>query len=56
MKFSVDGYSRFIVNNPVLVIVLSLIWAGIAIYGITISGLPMTTAISSVRKTLSDSV
>ena len=35
MKFSVDGYSRFIVNNPVLVIVLSLIWAGIAIYGIT---------------------
>ncbi len=35
MKFSVDGYSRFIVNNPILVIVLSLIWAGIAIYGIT---------------------
>mgnify|MGYP001205846968 CR=1 FL=1 len=35
MKLSVDAYSRFIVNNPILVIVLSLIWAGIAIYGIT---------------------
>ena len=35
MKFSVDGYSRFIVNNPILVILLSLIWAGVAIYGVT---------------------
>lgn len=35
MKFSVDGYSRFIVNNPILVILLSLIWTGIAIYGVT---------------------
>ena len=35
MKFSVDGYSRFIVNNPILVILLSLIWTAIAIYGVT---------------------
>ena len=35
MKFSVDVYSRFIVNNPILVILLSLIWTGIAIYGVT---------------------
>ena len=35
MKLSVDAYSRFIVNNPILVIVLSLIWAGLAIYGVT---------------------
>ncbi len=35
MKFSVDSYSRFIVNNPILVIVLSLMWAGVAIYGVT---------------------
>lgn len=35
MKFSVDGYTRFIVNNPILVILLSLIWTAIAIYGVT---------------------
>ncbi len=35
MKFSVDGYSRFIVNNPILIILLSLIWSGIAIYGVS---------------------
>lgn len=35
MKFSVDSYIRFIVNNPILVILLSLIWSGIAIYGVT---------------------
>jgi len=35
MKFSVDGYSRLIVNNPILVILLSLVWTAIAIYGVT---------------------
>ena len=35
MNFSVAGYSRFIVNNPILVVILSLIWTGVAMFGVT---------------------